>query len=258
MRTISSVWRGIGRIMRKRAGIIQAVSQEAGQEGPPDIAPADQSILQRVAAFTMTSTARQVALLEAVHYVVRRGIVGDFVECGVWRGGSSMIVALALAQLGVHDRDLWLFDTYEGMTPPTDLDTSLDGLLASELLASQSPDDASSVWCCASVDEVRANMLSTGYPPERIHLVKGAVEKTIPATAPASIALLRLDTDWYESTRHEMNHLFPRVSPNGVLIVDDYGHWQGARRAIDGYLREQQEHYLMLRLDYTGRLLIKN
>jgi hypothetical protein len=155
--------------------MIQAVSQEARQEWPPniapDIAPADQSILQRVAAFTMTSTARQVALLEAVHYVVRRGIVGDFVECGVWRGGSSMIVALALAQLGVHDRDLWLFDTYEGMTPPTDLDTTLDGLPASELLASQSPDDASSVWCCASVDEVHANMLSTGYPADRKSVV---------------------------------------------------------------------------------------
>lgn len=254
MTAIGSAWRGIGRFMRKRS----AMTQAAGQGTPPDIAPADQAILQRVAAFTMTSTARQVALLEAVRYVVRRGVLGDFVECGVWRGGSSMIVALALAQLGVRDRDLWLFDTYEGMTPPTDLDRSVDGRLASDLLASQSKGDASSVWCCASLDEVHDTMLSTGYPPERIHLIKGAVEETIPATAPASIALLRLDTDWYESTRHEMDHLFPRVSPDGVLIVDDYGHWQGARRAIDEYLREQQEHYLMLRLDYTGRLLIKN
>jgi hypothetical protein len=235
-----------------------ACSPAAEADCPADISQADLAILRRAAPFTMTSVARQVALLEAVRYVIQRGVPGDFVECGVWRGGSSMIVALALAELGVRDRDIHLFDTYDGMTPPTDLDTSLDGRSAREQLEGQSKSDASSVWCCASLEEVRDNMVSTGYPLERIHLVKGPVEVTLPEAAPAAISLLRLDTDWYESTRHELRHLFPRVSPDGVLVIDDYGHWQGARRAVDEYFVEQRACYLMHRLDYTGRMLIKN
>ena len=80
-------------------------------------------------------------------------------------------------------------------------------------------------------------MASTGYPPDRVRYVKGPVERTIPDRLPGGpIALLRLDTDWYESTRHELLHLFPLLSPGGVLIIDDYGHWSGARKAVDEYL----------------------
>jgi O-methyltransferase len=228
------------------------------EEWPEDLSHADVAILRRAAAFTLTSASRQVALLEAVRYVVQRNIPGAFVECGVWRGGSAMIIAMALVEAGVLDRDLYLCDTYDGMTPPTDLDRSLDGRTAREQLAVESRDDASSVWCRVSLEEVRRNMASTGYPMERIHLVAGPVEHTIPAHAPAAVALLRLDTDWYASTRHELHHLFPRVSPNGIVILDDYGHWQGVRRAVDEYLQGCPSHYLMHRLDYTGRLLIKN
>ena len=169
-----------------------------------------------------------------------------------------MIIALTLADAGVCDRDLHLFDTYDGMTSPSDLDRSLDGRSAREQLDAESRDDAGSVWCRAPLDEVRANMASTGYPLARIHLVQGPVERTIPEFAPAAISLLRLDTDWYESTRHELEHLFPRVSSDGVVIIDDYGHWQGARQAVDEYFRKQRACHLMHRVDYTGRLLIKN
>ncbi|MFM8735454.1 MAG: TylF/MycF/NovP-related O-methyltransferase [Pirellulales bacterium] len=234
-----------------------AIQPPAERSWPPDVSPADRCLLTRAAAFTMTSIERQLALLEAVRYVIRRGVPGDFVECGVWRGGSSMIVAMALNEMGVRDRDLHLFDTFEGMTPPTDADRSLDGMSARSQLHAASKSDATSVWCCAGLDDVRAAMASTGYPMERIHLVKGPVEQTLPATAPEAIALLRLDTDWYESTRHEMRHLFPRLSAAGVLIVDDYGHWQGARRAIDEYFAEHGGCHLMQRVDYTGRMLVK-
>ena len=78
----------------------------------------------------------------------------------------------------------------------------------------------------------------TGYPPERIHFVRGPVEETLPAGAPDEIALLRLDTDWYESTRHELEHLYPRLAAGGVLLVDDYGHWEGARKAVDEYFAD--------------------
>lgn len=109
--------------------------------------------------------------------------------------------------------------------------------------------------CYSPIEEVKANMLQTGYPAANIVWVKGKVEETIPATIPAQIALLRLDTDWYESTRHELQHLYPLLSSKGVLLIDDYGAWQGARKATDEFFGNR---VYLHRIDWTGRLLIKD
>lgn len=202
----------------------------------------------------MTSVERLNGLCEAVRYIDRAGISGDFVECGVWRGGSMMAIAKMCKRLGDTDRQLHLFDTFEGMSKPTDADVSIHGESADDLLATQSMEDASSVWCVSGLDEVKSNMATTNYPSTKVHYHIGKVEETVPREAPAKIALLRLDTDWYESTRHEMEHLFPRLVDGGVLIVDDYGHWEGARRAVDEYLEEHSIGMMLHRLDYTGRL----
>jgi len=201
----------------------------------------------------MTSTERIVALTQAIEYVQRAGIPGAIVECGVWRGGSMMAVARTLLAESNTDRDLYLFDTFEGMSAPTDADRDHQGASAAKLLESSSR-DKDEVWCYAGIDDVRANLESTGYPTARLHFVKGPVEDTIPDQAPEEIALLRLDTDWYESTKHELAHLYPRLKPGGVLIIDDYGHWQGARKAVDEYF---EGNVLLQRIDYTGRLAIK-
>ncbi len=103
-----------------------------------------------------------------------------------------------------------------------------------------------------------ANLAATGYDAQRLHYVKGKVEDTIPSAAPEQIAILRLDTDWYASTRHELEHLYPRLARGGVLIIDDYGHWEGARRAVDEYFATQQVAILLNRLDQTGRIAIKS
>ena len=208
----------------------------------------------RVKEFTMTSPERLNGLCEAVRYVAESGIEGDIVECGVWRGGSMMAVAQMLQQFGDTERHLHLFDTFTGMSAPTDKDVSVDGESAEALMDSESKDDPTSVWCVSPLDEVRQHMASTGYPSEHVFYYPGLVEDTIPAGAPDKIAILRLDTDWYESTRHEMVHLFPRLSDGGVLIIDDYGHWEGARRAVDDYLAEHQIGLMLHRLDYTGRI----
>jgi O-methyltransferase len=100
-------------------------------------------------------------------------------------------------------------------------------------------------------------MYSTGYDMGRIHFVKGKVEDTIPNGAPSRIAILRLDTDWYESTRHELENLYPRLSPRGVLIIDDYGHWAGCRQAVDEYIHSNKIKLLLNRVDYTGRVAVK-
>jgi hypothetical protein len=111
-------------------------------------------------------------------------------------------------------------------------------------------------WCLATIEDVTANMKRTNYPSERIRLVKGKVEDTIPGTRPPAIALLRLDTDWYASTKHELTHLFPLVEKKGILIIDDYGAWQGARKATDEYFKSVPGNFLG-RIDYTGRMVIK-
>ncbi len=114
------------------------------------------------------------------------------------------------------------------------------------------------VWAYSALEEVKHNLLSTGYPAERISFIKGKVEETIPLNAPPQIALLRLDTDWYESTYHELVHLFPRLSSGGILIIDDYGHWKGARKAVDKYFSENKLDLLLHRIDYSGRICVKH
>jgi hypothetical protein len=212
---------------------------------------------QAVQPFTMTSPERIVSLVRAVEYLVRNSIAGDVVECGVWRGGSMMAAALTLLRLGDQTRDLHLFDTYEGMTEPTDHDfTPKYGKSAREVLA-DGDKPSSQAWAVAPIDQVKSNVRSTTYPDDRVKFVQGAVEATLPAHAPPRIALLRLDTDWYESTRHELVHLFPRLVSGGVLIVDDYGHWAGAKKAVDEYLSEENIPLLLCRIDYTARIAVK-
>jgi O-methyltransferase len=220
-----------------------------------DLSAADREIVARVAPFTMTGVERRASLLGAVDHIVKHRIAGDIVECGVWRGGSMMTVALALMARGDTSRHLYLYDTFEGMSEPTAEDKSVSGESAQAQLDRTTRDAA--VWAVAGLDDVQANIWSTGYPRDHIHFVKGKVEDTIPATLPARIALLRLDTDWYESTRHELTHLYPLLSRHGVMIIDDYGHWQGARQAVDEYFAGSAEPVFLHRVDYTARLMVK-
>lgn len=207
--------------------------------------------------YSMTSIEGLCALVNAVGYLVREGIPGDVVECGVWRGGSMAAVAKTLLGLNSTDRHLYLFDTFQGMTEPTELDVSFEGERASAIYRKRRGEGCGSDWCFASEDEVWSVMSLCGYDESKIHLVKGRVEETVPSKAPESISLLRLDTDWYESTRHELVHLFPRLVPGGVLVIDDYGHWQGTRVATDEYLVENRISILLQRVDYTVRLGVK-
>jgi len=195
--------------------------------------------------------------MRAVDYVSKYQIPGDFVECGVWKGGSSMIMAEKLKSMGQTKTQLYLYDTYEGMSEPTLMDKSIDGRSADEQLAAANKDEATSVWCYSTLEEVEQNVLSTGYPAANLHFVKGKVEDTIPQTMPDKIALLRLDTDWYESTKHELIHLFPRLVVGGILIIDDYGHWEGCRKAVDEYFAEHKTQIFLSRIDYTGRIAVK-
>lgn len=213
-------------------------------------------IIERVTPFTLTSPERVAALCSSVEYIVRNKIPGDFVECGVWKGGSVMAAALALIHFGTDLRRLHLFDTFAGMTQPDPVDCrARDHKPAADIMASA--DINHGIWCFCPIEEVRANVATVGYPESLINFVKGPVEETVPGSAPDEIALLRLDTDWYGPTKHELDHLYPRLSAGGVLIVDDYGHWEGARKATDEFIAAMPRPILLNRIDYTGRLALK-
>ncbi len=220
---------------------------------PPDFDEELIALCERVRPYTLTSPERIVALRDAVRHVVRAGIPGDVVECGVWRGGSMMVVALTLVELGALDRDLHLFDTFTHMPFPGDEDVDLYGQPAAEVYEEAA---AAEAFRYLPLDEVKAALAGTGYPVERMHFVAGLVEDTIPAAAPERIALCRLDTDWYRSTKHEMEHLFPRIVPGGFLLVDDYGHFMGAKQAVDEHFAAHGPEVLLHRIDFTGRLVV--
>jgi hypothetical protein len=215
-----------------------------------DLSPERQALFERVRPYTQTSRDRVVTLADAVEYVIRAGVPGDFVECGVWRGGSSMTVALTLLRLGVDDRRLWLYDTFGEMPAPGSRDRDYAGRAVAGQEATMLGESG------LALADVHAAMRSTGYPEQHISYVRGRVEDTIPGAAPEQIALLRLDTDWYESTRHELVHLYPRLARRGVLIIDDYGHYAGARQAVDEYF--ERDAILLTRVDYTGRVAVKS
>jgi O-methyltransferase len=208
--------------------------------------------------FSFTSIEPLYSLYQSVQYIVSNNIPGDFVECGVWKGGSAMLIAKTLLQLGVTDRKIYLYDTYEGMSEPSAKDVDFKDESADKLLNSSDKFDEKSMWCYSSIDEVKNNLVSTNYPAQNLVFIKGKVEDTIPQSIPSKISLLRLDTDWYESTYHEFVHLYPLLSLQGVLIIDDYGHWKGAREATDNYFKENNIRILLNRIDYTVRVGIKN
>jgi O-methyltransferase len=221
---------------------------------------ADRRIIERALPYTMTGALRLAALIHAVRYTVHRRLDGAFAECGVWRGGSVLAMILTLQELGAADRELYLYDTFEGMTRPTDRDTSARDGAALEVWQ-RAERRGERAWGEMFAEElvgesvVSETLLATGYDPDLLHFVAGPVERTLPERAPARLALLRLDTDWYESTRHELTHLYPRLVDAGVLIVDDYGHWEGCRRAVDEYFADAP--VLLHRIDYSGRIAVK-
>lgn len=211
-------------------------------------------IIRAVRPYSTSGNDKLHALISATKYVARYNVPGDIVEFGVWRGGGMKAVALTLEAADDFTRDLYLYDTFEGMTAPTDKDVRFDGAPAAGLLETSGKDTA--VWAIASLEDVQDRFAGGRYPLEKIHFIKGPVAETIPDQLPEQISILRLDTDWYESTDHEFKHAYDRLVSGGVLMIDDYGWWQGSRTATDEFLERTGEKLLLLRMA-SGRVAIK-
>lgn len=207
---------------------------------------------------SMTSDERLFSTILLCKYIITEKIPGDFVECGVWRGGNSILAASIFQEYGVKKK-VYLFDTFEGMTRPTEFDRQASDGLPAEIEFSKSQHHNYNEWCYASLNEVQENFRKAGLLNDNIIFVKGDVLQTLAEASllPSKISVLRLDTDWYESTKVELEILYPRVSVGGGIIIDDYGHWSGAKKATDEYFDKFGSRPLLHYIDYTGRLGIK-
>jgi hypothetical protein len=247
----------IGKLGYRVLRLDSAVGRRADM--PVELAAADAVIVEHVLSreLTMVSRERLFATAMACRHVISQRIAGDFVECGVWRGGNALIAADAFAREGAG-RSVYLFDTFSGMTRPTPVDVrARDGRDAMADFAALQK-DTHNEWCYASLADVRRNFADANLLGPSIRFVEGDVVDSLEqeANLPRAIAVLRLDTDWYESTRAELETLYPRLVPGGALILDDYGHWGGARKAVDEYFSDRPKPMLQY-TDYTGRMGVK-
>lgn len=207
-----------------------------------------ENFINKVKPFSMTSVERITALFNSLEHIRVNNIKGDIVECGVWKGGNILGIIEYLNHYEMFDRNVWLYDTFNGMTDPDDNDVTFDEKKAIDILES--------VMCKSSLDEVKNVLSVSKFPNKNINYVIGDVLETLndENNIPKEISILRLDTDWYQSTKKELQILYPNLKNDGVLIVDDYGHWQGAKKAVDEYF---DENVLFDKIDYTGIKLIK-
>lgn len=208
-----------------------------------------QHFMAVVGSLSMTGELRIAALYDSLEHIRLNNVPGDLVECGVWRGGNILGMMTYCAHYNLR-KTIWAYDTFTGMPAPTAVDVDLrDNHADSGNFGVGS--------CACSLAEVKRNLNLTALAENFVKFVVGDVNVTLQRNdnVPKKIALLRLDTDWYESTRTELNVLYPMLSANGVLIVDDYGHWRGCKQATDEYFKEQIAQFV--RIDYTGLLLIK-
>ena len=219
-----------------------------------EVTAGERALMSKYRSYTMTPEIRQWTLLKAIEYADLNDLDGDVVECGVWRGGNVMMSKEHRDGSSISRR-FWLYDTFAGMTEPTEHDVTPGGNRAMQTFLARRKADHTD-WAYASLEEVRSNFERFGLLDDSVVFRQGMVEDTLPTEPlPDRIAVLRLDTDWYESTLVELQVLYPRLVPGGVLIVDDYGDWLGAKKAVEEYFDGRPP--LLMPVDTGCRMAVK-
>ncbi len=224
-----------------------------------DFEPHHKRIWEKTSSYSLLNKGKLFTIINAVDYLEKSAIKGDFVQTGVYQGGSVMMVLFRLKELKSVSRSFFLYDTYEGMPEPTKYDVSFFGQKAIKKYnkVKLGKSSVGSNWVNASLEEVKKNIKLANYPLNKLHFIKGKIEDTIPKTIPKKIAFLHLDTDFYESTKHSLQYLYDLVVPGGIVIFDDYFHWQGCKKAIDEFIEKRKEPIFLNRIDYSSRLIVK-
>ena len=222
-----------------------------------EISDEEKDIVKKIQPYTMCKVANHWAIIQSLKHIKKNNINGDLVECGVFKGGNLILYKKIIEQIGI-EKKIFAYDTFEGMTEPGEHDQDLKDVKALDTFKKYK--SAKVPWCHSSIDEVKKNISKFDINIDKDFIfIKGKVEETLKETKnlPEKISLLRLDTDFYDSTKIELDVLFPRLQPGGVLIIDDYGHWKGSKKAVDEYFELKKNFYWFHRIDYASRLLIK-
>lgn len=246
-------------VSRSQREIMNVSQSQSFPTNYADVSQEVKDIYQQCANFTLISLERVHAIVSSIDYICANKIPGDIVECGVWKGGAMYAAAKALASRKCCDRKIFLFDVFEveamfATANETSYDKSYAGKTIEELvnMGLMKKDNYN-----YKIEDVKSLLSSSGYPDKNFIFKIGRVESTLPSRDIDQIALLRLDTDWYDSTKHELTHLFPKLVKGGILLIDDYGHWEGCKKAVDEYINENKLKLMLHRTDYTGRSAIK-
>ena len=226
----------------------------------PDSNNFEKELFEIISEYTMTSHERIFALMKSINFVKHNNVDGDFVECGVWRGGNLILFQKFIEKYNLSKK-IYAYDTFEGMSEPDKIDETFKGESSKDLLNKlykKKVDRKKSILIAdCSIEQVQENFKKFSNK-NNLTCIKGPVEKTLDLkeNLPNKISILRLDTDWYSSTKKELEVLFPLLEKNGILIIDDYGFWKGARKAVDEYF--ENKNVTMFKIDFTGRMIINS
>jgi O-methyltransferase len=200
-------------------------------------------VSRQVRANTLVVPSSLAALYRLTKELDRRGVEGDLVECGTWNGGSAAVIARA-ARLGAKPiRELWLFDSFQGLPSVTQEDGDAARAHVGTLVADRT--------------KVKEILDRVGTPSDRVHVVPGWFRETFRTAPIENIALLHIDADWYESVKLSLEYFYDKVSPNGAIVLNDYGAWQGAKRAVDEFIDQRGLSIALRWVDPGTRYFLK-
>ncbi len=236
LRTPFSFLKGL--IRRWVVGLLRKRSLLLVEQKPFDQALHNEGRLWPCFGYTMVGHRRLENVQRCVEEVLKNKVPGDFIEAGIWRGGTVIFMRALLKVHGVTDRTIWVADSFEGLPPPT---SKTDG------------SDLSGVdYLKVSLEKVKSNFERFDLLDNQVQFLKGWFCDTLPKAPIDQLAILRLDGDLYSSTMDSLRNLYHRVSPGGYVIVDDYFAWHGCRRAVDEFLKENNLNVDIQQVDWTG------
>jgi len=253
--------RNIFRYIKYLIGVfgLEIKRKEKIEEFPIELSKPEQELVKKIfdMKYTMTPINNLFATALACKYIIKNNIPGDFVECGTYRGGHALL-ATSLFNMYKQPRKVYMYDTFDGMTDPEGIDVEFNtGLAASEYF-NLNKSSIKNSWCAASLEEVKTNFEKMHLLSKNVVFVKGDVGITLKENKnlPEQISILRLDTDWYKSTKIELETLYPRLVKTGILIIDDYGWWKGSKMAADEFFGDSVP--FMSYIDQGARISVKN
>jgi hypothetical protein len=197
-------------------------------------------------ALTMVPLVRLHNLHRCAVDVIERHVPGDFIETGVWRGGTTIFMRAVLRAYASSDRKVWVADSFEGLPEPDADKYPIEAETHHGKVMSSIYDHFA-----VGLDEVRENFARFGLLDDQVRFLKGWFKDTLPAAEVSQLSVMRLDGDYYESTHDALLHLYPKLSPGGYVIVDDYGEdtWTYCRRAVDGFRDKEGLDQPLMRVD---------